>query len=180
MDTEEGRLRPDLIVHLPGDTQIVIDAKVPLHASFAGHERAVRRGISRSHDPAREPGPRSHQRPVQARNTGSSLNPLPNSSFLFVPGESFFSAALEQDRTLIEDAIEKRVVLASPDDADRPAARHRLWMETASWSPKTPSESRNLGKELVRPHSEIRRASFRCRQGPGTREQGLQQRRLVL
>ena len=113
VDTEEGRLRPDLIVHLPSATQIVIDAKVPLHAFLAAvsarsdseyceamiqHASLVRDHINR----------------LSLKEYWKQFEPTPEFVVLFVPGESFFSAALEQDRTLIEDAIDKRVILASP------------------------------------------------------------------
>ncbi len=64
VDTEEGRLRPDLIVHLPGGTQIVVDVKVPLHAFFkavSAQSDAEYREAMIQHA---EPGPRSHQRAV--------------------------------------------------------------------------------------------------------------------
>src|ERR1700674_1333701 len=113
IDTEEGRLRPDLIVHLPGGTQIVIDAKVPLHAAFAvtnarsdveylaamaQHASLIRDHISR----------------LSAKEYWKQFEPTPEFVVLFVPGESFFSAALEHDLTLIEDSIAEHVVLASP------------------------------------------------------------------
>jgi len=113
VDTEEGRLRPDLIVHLPGDTQIVIDAKVPLHASFAAmsaRSDAEYRAAMTQHASL----VRDHINRLSAKEYWKQFEPTPEFVVLFVPGESFFSAALEQDRTLIEDAIEKRVVLASP------------------------------------------------------------------
>ena len=65
IDTEEGRLRPDLIVHLPGGTQIVVDVKVPLHAFFkavSAQSDAEYREAMMQHA---APGPRSHQRPVR-------------------------------------------------------------------------------------------------------------------
>src|SRR5580704_15741755 len=113
VDTEGGRLRPDMIVHLPGGGRVVIDAKVPLNGFLAAtaaenddehaaamleHARLVR----------------GHIQALSAREYWKQFEPTPEFVVLFVPGESFFSAALEQDRTLIEDAIEKRVVLASP------------------------------------------------------------------
>ena len=113
VDTEEGRLRPDLLVHLPGGTQIVVDAKVPLHA-------ALKVVSSRSDSEYREAMiqhavlVRNHINALSAKEYWKQFEPTPEFVVLFVPGESFFSAALEQDRTLIEDAIEKRVVLASP------------------------------------------------------------------
>lgn len=113
VDSEEGRLRPDLIVHLPGGTQIVIDAKVPLHASFMVLN-------TRSDEEYREAMllhaslVRNHINSLSAKEYWKQFKITPEFVVLFVPGESFFSAALEHDRTLIEDAIEKRVVLASP------------------------------------------------------------------
>jgi DNA recombination protein RmuC len=113
VDTEQGRLRPDLIVHLPGGTQIVVDAKVPLHA-------ALKVVSARSDVEYREAMiqhaalVRNHINALSGKEYWKQFEPTPEFVVLFVPGESFFSAALEQDRTLIEDAIDKRVVLASP------------------------------------------------------------------
>jgi DNA recombination protein RmuC len=111
--TEEGRLRPDLIVHLPGGTQIVIDAKVPLHAFLAavsaGPEADYREAMTQHARLVR-----AHVDRLSSKEYWRQFDLTPEFIVLFVPGESFFSAALEQDRTLIEDAIDKRVVLASP------------------------------------------------------------------
>ena len=113
VDTEEGRLRPDMIVHLPGETQIVIDAKVPLHAFLAAvsarSDEEYRAAMTQHASLVRD-----HINRLSAKEYWKQFEPTPEFVVLFVPGESFFSAALEQDRTLIEDAIEKRVVLASP------------------------------------------------------------------
>ncbi|HEX4641876.1 MAG TPA: DNA recombination protein RmuC [Candidatus Acidoferrales bacterium] len=113
VDTEEGRLRPDLIVHLPGGTQIVVDVKVPLHAFFKGvsaqSDAEYREAMLQHAALVRE-----HIKGLSGKEYWKQFEPTPEFVVLFVPGESFFSAALEQDRTLIEDAIEKRVVLASP------------------------------------------------------------------
>jgi len=113
VDTEEGRLRPDLIVHLPGGTQIVVDAKVPLHAALkvvsANSDVEYREALIQHAALIR-----NHINGLSSKEYWKQFEPTPEFVVLFVPGESFFSAALEQDRTLIEDAIEKRVVLASP------------------------------------------------------------------
>jgi len=113
VDTEEGRLRPDLIVHLPGGTQIVVDAKVPLHAALkvvsARSDVEYREALIQHAALIR-----THINGLSSKEYWKQFEPTPEFVVLFVPGESFFSAALEQDRTLIEDAIEKRVVLASP------------------------------------------------------------------
>jgi DNA recombination protein RmuC len=113
VDTEEGRLRPDLIVNLPGGTQIVVDVKVPLHAFFkatsATSDAEYREAMVQHAALVRE-----HIKGLSGKEYWKQFEPTPEFVVLFVPGESFFSAALEQDRTLIEDAIDKRVVLASP------------------------------------------------------------------
>jgi DNA recombination protein RmuC len=113
VDTEEGRLRPDLIVSLPGGSQIVVDVKVPLHAFFkavnAQSDAEYREAMLQHAALVRE-----HIKDLSGKEYWRQFDPTPEFVVLFVPGESFFSAALEQDRTLIEDAIDKRVVLASP------------------------------------------------------------------
>jgi DNA recombination protein RmuC len=113
IDTEEGRLRPDLTVYLPGGTQIVVDAKVPLHAFLkavsAASDAEYCEAMAQHASLVRE-----HVRGLSAKEYWKELEPTPEFVVLFVPGESFFSAALEHDPTLIEDAIDKRVVLASP------------------------------------------------------------------
>jgi DNA recombination protein RmuC len=113
VDTEEGRLRPDLTVSLPGGTQIVVDVKVPLHAFFkavSAQSDAEYREAMVQHAAL----VRDHIKGLSSKEYWRQFEPTPEFVVLFVPGESFFSAALEQDRTLIEDAIDKRVVLASP------------------------------------------------------------------
>ena len=113
IETEEGRLRPDLIVHLPGGTQIVVDSKVPLH----GFSKAVSSTSDAEYGEAMIQHSRlvrEHIKNLSAKEYWRQFEPTPEFVVLFVPGESFFSAALEHDHTLIEDAIDKRVVLASP------------------------------------------------------------------
>lgn len=111
--TEQGRLRPDLIVYLPGGAQIVVDAKVPLHA-FLRAVSAQSDGEYREAMLQHAALVRDHIRGLSSKEYWKEFEPTPEFVVLFVPGESFFSAALEQDHTLIEDAIDKRVVLASP------------------------------------------------------------------
>jgi DNA recombination protein RmuC len=113
IDTDDGRLRPDLIVNLPGNAQIVVDVKVPLHAFFkatsAQSDAEYREAMLQHANLVRE-----HIKGLAGKEYWKQFEQTPEFVVLFVPGESFFSAALEQDRTLIEDAIAKRVVLASP------------------------------------------------------------------
>ena len=113
IETESARLRPDMIVRLPGGKSLVVDAKVPLHglmAAAAAENEADREQALNEH--ARLV--RNHVQQLSAREYWKQFDASPEFVVLFVPGESFFSAALERNPTLIEDATEKRVVLASP------------------------------------------------------------------
>ena len=111
--TEEGRLRPDLTVYLPGGTQIVVDSKVPLEAFLramnASDDAEYREAMLQHAALVRE-----HIKCLSGKEYWKQFDSTPEFVVLFVPGESFFSAALEHDPTLIEDAIDKKVVLASP------------------------------------------------------------------
>ena len=112
-DTEEGRLRPDMIVRLPGGKNIVIDAKAPLAAYLealeAGDEAERRRKFA---DHARHV--RDHLAKLSRKAYWEQFQPSPDFVVLFLPGETFYSAALEADPALIEQGIEQRVILATP------------------------------------------------------------------
>lgn len=110
---ETGRLRPDLVVNLPGDRRIVVDAKVPLQAlleaASASSEEERKAAMARHGQLVR-----SHMNQLAKREYWDQFPRHPELVILFLPGESFFSAALEQEQTLIEDGMEKRVLLATP------------------------------------------------------------------
>jgi DNA recombination protein RmuC len=111
--SESGRLRPDMIVRLPGNRRIAVDAKVPLQAfldaSAATKEEERKKALDKHAQNVR-----AHMNQLAGRSYWEPLEPAPEFVVLFLPGESFFSAALEQDRSLIEDGMQKRVVLATP------------------------------------------------------------------
>jgi len=113
LESESGRLRPDMVVRLPGNRRIAVDAKVPLQAfldaSAAAKEEERIAALDRHAQLVR-----THMNQLAARAYWEQLEPAPELVVLFLPGESFFSAALEQDHTLIEDGMQKRVVLATP------------------------------------------------------------------
>jgi DNA recombination protein RmuC len=113
LTSESGRQRPDMVVHLPGGRRIAVDAKVPLQAFIdavnATEEKERTDALARHSRLVRD-----HMNQLAARSYWEQLDPAPELVLLFLPGESFFSAALEQDRTLIEDGMEKKVVLATP------------------------------------------------------------------
>jgi DNA recombination protein RmuC len=111
--SENGRLRPDLIVHLPGSKQIVVDAKVPLEqfleAQTATDEPSR---VARLQGHARQV--RDHMDRLAAKAYWDQLGNSPEMVVMFLPGESLFSAALQHDLTLIEHGLQQRVLLASP------------------------------------------------------------------
>ena len=112
-DAEESRLRPDLVVRLPGNRSIVVDAKVPLDAymdAMETEDAEVRRRKLTRHAAA----VRTQVKQLSQKSYWSQFETAPEFVILFLPGESFFSAALEGDRSLIDDGIRSRVILATP------------------------------------------------------------------
>lgn len=111
--TEEGRLRPDLVVRLPGGRTLVVDAKAPVEAYLEAVE--ARSEEERSAALARHARQvRTHIQQLAKKSYFEQFEASPEFVVLFVPGEAFFSAALAQDPGLIEYGAESRVIPASP------------------------------------------------------------------
>lgn len=112
--TEDGALRPDLVVRLPGGKSLVVDAKTPMNAyleAIDAPDDLTRKAKLIEH--ARSI--RDHMIALGQKAYWEQFQPAPDFVVLFLPGENFFSAALEQDPSLIDQEIEKnRVVLATP------------------------------------------------------------------
>ncbi|MGH9971349.1 MAG: DNA recombination protein RmuC [Pyrinomonadaceae bacterium] len=111
--TEDSRIRPDVIVRLPGNRTIVIDSKVPFDAFYES--------ISTTDDETRCAKLKEHARLVRSHISALSkksywetVHPTPEFVLLFLPGETFYSAALENDPKLIEDGVDQGVIIATP------------------------------------------------------------------
>jgi len=111
--TNDGaRLRPDMVVHLAGARSIVVDAKAPLEAYLDSLELEEADAADRLRDHARHV--RSHVTQLAAKEYWAQFAESPEFVILFLPGEVFFSAALQHDPGLIEFAVHKRIIVASP------------------------------------------------------------------
>jgi DNA recombination protein RmuC len=111
--SEDARIRPDVIVRLPGGRTIVVDAKVPFDAfyeSISTTDDVVR--VERLKDHARLV--RAHIGQLSKKSYWETVQPTPEFVLLFLPGENFYSAALEHDPKLIEDGVNQGVIIATP------------------------------------------------------------------
>ncbi len=111
--SEDSQLRPDLTIRLPNYRTIVVDAKTPLDAYMDAVEATdeTSRGAAMQRHAAQV---RAHIQKLSLKAYWDQFPRAPDFVVLFLPGESFFSAALEQDRNLIETGIKSKVLLATP------------------------------------------------------------------
>ena len=113
LDTDEGRLRPDAIVRIPGQKMLVIDAKVSLNhyqAAFEANDDETRKRNLDLHARAM----RGHVQTLGTKSYQSQFDEAPDYVVMFVPGEHFVAAALEHDPELWDFAFRNKVLLATP------------------------------------------------------------------
>lgn len=115
VDGENGKLRPDMIINLPGNKKVVVDAKAPLSAYLAALDAGSeeeRIALLKQHASL----VRKHIKTLSSKSYWDNLGEAQAVEFviLFLPGEVFFSAALEQDPELIEIGVAEKVILATP------------------------------------------------------------------
>jgi DNA recombination protein RmuC len=143
---EEGGHRPDLVVSLPGGQRIAVDAKAPTEAfREAAAETDPERRLARLRDHANTV--RGHVEKLANREYWASIQPSPDYVVLFLPGDSFLSAAIESDPSIMDRAISRRVLLATPMTliALLKAAAYGWRQEAVSRSAKEISE---IGRDL--------------------------------
>ncbi|MFB3893905.1 MAG: DNA recombination protein RmuC [Phycisphaerae bacterium] len=114
VEAEDGRLRPDMVIHLPSNRDIVVDSKVSLAAylqAISAASEADRAGFLQQH--AQQI--RAHMQKLAAKQYWDQFaGRTPEFVVMFIPGESFFASALDCDKGLLEDGMDRRVVLATP------------------------------------------------------------------
>jgi DNA recombination protein RmuC len=146
MESEGKMQRPDVVVHLPGQRQIVIDAKTPLDAYLEASEtqnESLRRKKLQDHSLVLK----KHMKDLSNKEYWKQFAPSPEYVILFLPAEAFFSAALESDPTLIEVGAEQNIIVATPTTliAILRAVAHGWKQESLSRSAR---EIAKLGQEL--------------------------------
>ncbi len=110
---EEGRLRPDMVVHLPGAKRVVVDAKVPLQA-FLDATDADDETIRKTHLVSHARQLRTHVDALSKKSYWQQFDDSPEFVIAFLPGDPLLAAALEHDSSLLEHAVSHHVLLATP------------------------------------------------------------------
>jgi DNA recombination protein RmuC len=110
---ETGRTRPDMVVSLPGNIRIVVDAKAPTEAyREAAAEADPERRLAKLKEHAARV--RGHVEALASRDYWAKIQPSPEFVVLFLPGDSFLSSAIESDPSIMDRAIGQKVLLATP------------------------------------------------------------------
>jgi DNA recombination protein RmuC len=112
-DRADGRVRPDVVIRLPGGRHLVVDAKT----SIAGYLDAIEATVDADrerHLVLHAAQTREHMRKLAAKSYWEALTVTPDFVVMFIPGDNFYSAAVERDPALFEDAVAQRVIIVTP------------------------------------------------------------------
>ena len=112
--TEDGRLRPDLLVRLPGEKLIVVDAKVPLDAYLAAVDAGTPERERREHLARHARQTREHVAKLASKGYQRQFDSTPELVVMFVPSDGIYQAALAEDPALIEHGVQQQVLMATP------------------------------------------------------------------
>lgn len=112
-NTDQGQIRPDMLIHLPNNRQLVVDVKTPLDAYISATESNDEVQIQ-NHLGAHSKNLKQRIKELAAKQYWSQFERSPDFIILFVPGDQFLSSALESDPALLEFALERRILLATP------------------------------------------------------------------
>src|SRR6202171_3378976 len=145
-DSDDGQLRPDLIVKLPGGRQIVVDSKAPITAYMEAHE-ATTDELRKVKILLHAQLMRRHLEALAKKSYWEQFQPTPEVVVMFIPGEAFYSAALEADPDLLDSGFGQNVIIASPASlmALLKAASYGWRQESIAENVREMSE---LGREL--------------------------------
>ena len=113
IDAEGGQLRPDMTIHLPKDVVIPVDAKAPLDA-YLDAIAATTEDERRRHFKKHAAAVRERMKTLSLKEYGGQFTNTPDVTVMFLPSDAFLSAALENDSSILEDAMAKKVVIATP------------------------------------------------------------------
>ena len=112
-DRTEGRVRPDVVIRLPGGRHLVVDAKTSTCAYLDAIEAATDAERER-HLALHAAQTREHMKKLAAKSYWDGLTETPDFVVMFIPGENFYAAAVERDHGLFEDAAAQRVIIVTP------------------------------------------------------------------
>ncbi|MXO47842.1 DNA recombination protein RmuC [Erythrobacter vulgaris] len=154
VSTDEGRLRPDAIVNVPGQKKLVIDAKVSLNAYQEAFE-AEDDGERKRHLDLHAKSMRNHVQTLGSKGYQSQFDDAPDYVVMFVPGEHFVAAALEHDPELWDFAFRNKVLLATPTNLVAIARTvAQVWRQD-----KMADEAREIGRMGAELYDRLRSAS---------------------
>jgi len=113
VQTEQGILRPDMLIRLPSDRLLVVDVKTPLDAYISATE-ATKAEHQQSYLKQHSQNVKQRIKELAQKQYWQQFEQSPDFVILFIPGDQFLSAALDQDKTLLEFALQQRILLATP------------------------------------------------------------------